>query len=572
MDNLIINYNEYVSLFEMPTRFRFIDDLSEDEKELYEQIRGRDNIVALRRKLIELIDDDLQYEFKKILNSWEMYGISTCEIDPVHHQRFKHFYDEVMENHAVKKEAYHKVDFTAQKITCLITDERCLAEKLTPLQIFKAAYQLGDVPAVANFRFMYNSADKTDGKYREWMFHFDNSNYAAEFKLITTRLAGSSFANTEQCLAAFPYDTSQVIRFTQCEAATKFVNMDELEREFCGVPGAAYAVIKNKPNCAPIETGLRTEMILHHRSATASKDNGDCRDSELMTFHGIARCRPFLTQEELAGAPHLTPLQHFVLGGFKRQASDMFFSAFEQHRGELNQQIRNLLLQGRNRQLADFIIAEFHQQGVSILQESLYQKQKVTYDNLAEIIHKLPKLKADENIRDNLYQIIINLMNLDQNAALKPDCSENLIFPARTQLRERKREDFLMPIEEDISEIIFSSQSIYLIPLSELMKISSILEEIYRKLGVMMPDNTDLALFKSRSALANDYVSQLHERIYSAETHQTIVLFLYYMLHDLKSIQRVSYQEILPYPNWIQRIKRKILQHFVSYRMIMDQQ
>lgn len=570
MNRITIMRDNYVSPFEVPPRFRAIDDLAEHEKNQYDQIRNRDKILEFRKRLLTFIDDDLVCELEKVLEEWAIYGLSVCENSVAEHRHFKSFYDEVMQKYAVRKAAYNKVDFAAQKITHLIVDKRCLDAKLSVFQVFKAAYQLGEAPAVSNFRFMYNSSDKSDGKYREWMFHFDNSNYAAEFKLITTRSAGTSFANVEQCLAAFPYDTRKVTRFTQCEAATKFTTMRELESEFCGIAGAAYAVIRGEPNGASLETGIRTEMILHHRSATEKKGSVECRDSELMTFHGAIRCRPFLTKDELVTATFLTPLQYFVLGGFKDQADDSFFEAFSKQSGELNHQLRNILSKGMCRNLADFHVAEFPQEGVKLLQEDVYQAQKSTYDDLAEIVHQLPKLTSGATAKEKLYRIIPALMNFDQNAALKPDCSENLIFPARTQLRERVNADFLRPITADLSAIVFSADSTCLMDLSELVLVASTLGKIYQQVIEVVTDNASIELFRSRSALAQDYVSQLIDRVHTAETHQTIVLFIYYMLHDLEEISVVRVLEPLIPTDWARQKRRSALQHFVTYRMIKD--
>jgi hypothetical protein len=263
--------SQFTNSSSFPNRFRAITDLNETEKTQYKQISGITSTDTLRSSLVSLIDEDLIKPFLSILNEWSQFGVSVSEIDTSTHEDFKDFYDEVMISHATRKEDYTKLDFATQHIKPLITDSRCLEAKLTPLQIFKAAYQLGDIPAVSNFRFMDNPASKDDGKYREWMFHFDNSNYAAEFKLITTRVTGTSQANKEQCLAAFPYDITTSIRFTQSEAATKFPTMEDLKNEFRDIPGASYVVIQNPDNDTPLETGIRTEMIVHHRSAS-SKD------------------------------------------------------------------------------------------------------------------------------------------------------------------------------------------------------------------------------------------------------------------------------------------------------------
>ncbi|PAM84568.1 hypothetical protein CES87_03545 [Pseudomonas sp. ERMR1:02] len=329
----------------IPNRFQAIMDLSKTERLNYKQLSNHEQAAALRCDLLSLIDEDLKDEFSLTLKEWTTFGVSASEVDILAYADFKDFYDDVMYNHAIVKEDYSKVDFSSQNIKPNITDIRCLNAKLTPLQLFKAAFQLGDIPAVSNFRFMDNPASKDDGKYREWMFHFDNSNYAAEFKIITTRITGTLEANKEQCLAAFPYDTNQSIRYTRSEAATKFPTFESLKNEFCEVPGACYVVIKNPDSHIPIETGIRTEMIAHHRSASNKDglDHGESRSAELMTFHGIDRCQPFLCQQELEEAVNLTPLQNFVLGGFKNNDPKKFIEYMTDQKQLLNSQIRDLI-------------------------------------------------------------------------------------------------------------------------------------------------------------------------------------------------------------------------------------
>lgn len=188
-----------------PSRFKTITDLGEVEKCRYKQLSESDKTAQLRQDLLSLVDDDLKVPFSRLLKEWGTYGVSACEVDKGNYANFKQFYDEKMACHAVKKDDYSKLDFSTQNIKSHITDPCCINAKLTSLQLFKAAFQLGDIPAVSNFRFMNNPTSKDEGKYREWMYHFDNSNYAAEFKLITTRIAGNEQANNEQCLTAFPY-------------------------------------------------------------------------------------------------------------------------------------------------------------------------------------------------------------------------------------------------------------------------------------------------------------------------------------------------------------------------------
>ncbi|HMD00089.1 MAG TPA: hypothetical protein VKH37_08040, partial [Ferruginibacter sp.] len=341
-----------------------------------------------------------------------------------------------------------------------ITDNRCLNAKLTPLQLFKAAYQLGDIPAISNFRFMDNPASKDDGKYREWMFHFDNSNYDAEFKLITTRTAGTCQANKEQCLAAFPYDAKQFIRFTQSESATKFPTIENLENEFRGVPGARYAVIQNPHNDIPIEAGLRTEMIAHHRSASNKEglDHGESRSAELMTFHGLSRCQPFLSREELAQAVNLTPLQNFVLGGFKDTDPEKFMDYLADQKQTLNSQIRNQIKEHKIKPLESITIAKFDSSERMVINKPLFDKQFNTYDNLPEVLDKIPHLvEGSHGLKETVLKIVPMLMNYDQNAELKPDCSENKAFAARTQIRERTNEAFCTPLSHDLEQVQFST-------------------------------------------------------------------------------------------------------------------
>lgn len=374
----------------IPNRFQAIMDLSQTERLNYKQLDNLEQTKALRCDLISLIDEDLKAEFLPILKEWETFGVSASEIDLPAYTDFKSFYDEIMENHSIIKEDYSKVDFSSQNIKPKITDARCLNAKLTPLQLFKAAFQLGDIPAVSNFRLMDNPASKDDGKYREWMFHLDNSNYAAEFKIITTRQTGTLDANKEQCLAAFPYDTKQSIRFTRTEAATKFPTLESLENEFREVPGARYVVIRNPHNDTPIETGIRTEMIAHHRSASNKDglDHGESRSAELMTFHGLDRCQPFLSHQELAQADNLTSLQNFVLGGFKNSAPGKFIEHMANQKPILNSQIRELIEKNGIKPLESITVATFSNSGIVVTDDSLFKKQIDTYDSLPEVLEK----------------------------------------------------------------------------------------------------------------------------------------------------------------------------------------
>lgn len=572
---------QYNTTCSIPNRFRAIADLNQTEKTHYKQLSNLEQTNSLRSALLSLIDEDMKVAFEVILKEWMTYGVSASEVDLSAYSEFKSFYDVVMENHAVIKEDYSKVDFSAQNIKPRITDPRCLNAKLTPLHIFKAAFQLGDIPAVSNFRFMDNPASKDDGKYREWMFHVDNSNYSAEFKIITTRETDTLKANQEQCLAAFPYDTTQFIRFTNSEAATKFPTLESLEKEFRDVPGARYITIKNPHNDTPIEAGIRTEMIAHHRSASnkSGLDVGESRSAELMTFHGLDRCQPFLSPEELTHAAHLTPLQHYVLGGFKNSGSETFMENMKNEKQTLNTQLRNLLKNSGIKQLDSITLATFHKSGTVILDKPLFQKQMDTYNDLPEVLEKIPHLTQDNSgQKETLLTIVPMLMNFDQNAELKPDCSENKAFPARTQIRERTNEDFHAPLTRDIEKVEFSNDPNHLLPMETIISINRHLHDFYvehsSKLKSRQHDSNVIGLFESRAALAKEYISQLPSRATLPETHQTISLFMYYMADDLdKACQTLIENGIEVNNTIIGSIKKQqipLLQHFITYRMLND--
>lgn len=573
--------SQYSNRTSIPCRFKAITDLKETEKAQYKQISEISSTEALRCKLVSLIDEDLREPFHSILNEWSKFGVSVSEIDTSTHDNFKAFYDEVMNNHATRKEDYTKLDFATQNIKPLITDSRCLEAKLTPLQIFKAAYQLGDIPAVSNFRFMDNPASKDDGKYREWMFHFDNSKYAAEFKLITTRVTGTSQANKEQCLAAFPYDTTASIRFTQSEAATKFPNLQDLETEFRGVPGASYVVIQNPDKDTPLETGIRTEMIVHHRSASSKdgQDQGESRSSELMTFHGLDRCKPFLSGQELSQAGNLTPLQTFVLGGFKTTSPEKFIECLTSEKQALNSQVRTLIEGRKFKPLQSLTVAKFENAATVVTNKRLYDKQMNTYENLPEVLEKVPNL-ADESAwqPETLRRMIPMLMNYDQNAELKPDCTENDAFPARTQLRERTNLAFLKPMERDLAQVKFGTEQENLLPLERIIEIAHNIYDLYSTytplLKAVHPDNQFVSLFESRAALAKEYIEQFRSRATLPETHQTLTLFTYYMLDDLESASQIFSANNIKINSGalgnITKPKTQLLQHFITHRILSD--
>lgn len=563
----------------LPGRFKAITDLGEVEKSQYKQLSESDKTAQLRQDLLSLVDDDLKVPFNDLLKEWGTYGVSVCEVDKETYANFKQFYDEKMANHAVKKDDYAKLDFSTQNIKSHITDPRCMNAKLTPLQLFKAAFQLGDIPAVSNFRFMNNPASKDDGKYREWMYHFDNSNYAAEFKLITTRIAGTELANNEQCLAAFPYDTEKTIRFTQSEAATKFPTMSDLQKEFSHIPGARYVVIRNPDSTTPVETGIRTEMIVHHRSAS-SKNETESRDAELMTFHGTDRCQPFLTPQELERAPHLTSLQRFVLGEFRDAEPQQFVAALKEQKETLNAQIRQSLTANALKPLEKITVAKFSEQGLQIADEALFNKQLTTYDNLPEVLDKIPKLDlSSADLTEKVLTVIPLLMNYDQNAELKPDCSENKAFPARTQLRERTNEQFREPLKRDLQHIQISHSPNNLLSMDKLIDITHDIQHFYQMgahyLKEFKASPKLTALFDSRAELAKEYVSQFPLRANHPETHQVLSLFTYYMIDDLdQAVATLHNLGANIDSTLLFRIKEQqqpLLQHFITHRLLNDQ-
>ena len=572
---------QYTNNSSIPDRFRALTELSNLEKTQYKQIADIPTTEALRCNLLSIIDEDLRGPFSSILHEWATFGVSASEIDIRTYTNFKSFYDEVMDGHAIKKEDYTKLDFATQNIKPLITDTRCLDAKLTPLQLFKAAYQLGDVPAVSNFRFMDNPASKDDGKYREWMFHFDNSNYAAEFKLITTRVTDTCQANKEQCLAAFPYDTTQSIRFTKSEAATKFPTLEDLENEFRGVPGASYVVIRNPDNDTPLETGIRTEMIVHHRSASSKdgQDKGESRSSELMTFHGQDRCKAFLSDTDLERANHLTPLQNYVLGGFRNVGPEKFMEYLEAEKQTLNQQVRNLIGEHRVKPLDSLTVARFNESDTTVINKPLFNKQMGTYENLPEVLERVPSL-ADESSwqKETILRMVPMLMNFDQNAELKPDCTENEAFPARTQLRERTNEAFFRPLERDLPQVRFDTEQQLLLPLEKIVDIAQHIHDFYSHyttlLKAIQPGHPMTGLFESRAALTREYTEQFRSRATLPETHQTLTLFTYYMLDDLDlASQTLSNSKIKVDDVALESIKKErasVLQHFITHRILTD--
>jgi hypothetical protein len=126
----------------LPGRFKAITDLDAVEKTQYKQLSESDKTAQLRQALLSLVDNGLKEPFSSLLNEWGTYGVSACEVDKGAYSHFKEFYDEEMASHAVKKDDYAKLDFSTQNIKSHNTDPRCINAKLTPLQLFKAAFQL----------------------------------------------------------------------------------------------------------------------------------------------------------------------------------------------------------------------------------------------------------------------------------------------------------------------------------------------------------------------------------------------------------------------------------------------
>lgn len=538
----------------------------------------QDRAAHIRSALLDMLDADLRAPMATFVKEWQTYGISLTEIDMARADDFRQFFDEQMAEHAICKDNYAKLDFFARNAAQHITDPRCLQAKLTPLQLFKAAFQLGDIPAIANFRLMHNPAGKSDGKYREWMLHFDNSVDAPEFKLITTRRAGTIEANREQCLAAFPYDIEATARVTRSEDATKFQNMAQLTTLLSQVPGARYVVVRNNSNTTPVEAGLRTERIVHHRSSGTDLET-ESRDSDLMTFHDVTRCQPFLDEQSLDNAPHLTALQRFVLGGFRQQEPDAFMSAMNAERYRLNHQIREGLARQAFQFLDQATVATFDSDHTRLLDSAAFRRQLKAYEGLPDARHLVPKLDSANATPENLHRIVPMLMNIDQNAALKPDCSENRAFPARTELRERTNLRLWSPLARDLPFILYDPSPKHLLPIETLIRIASDLQKFY---GELVGDAAfcqafphSATLYDSRAALAAEYVEQFPKRATSPEGHQVLILFTYYMVEDL---DQIDHSAANPRPARIEALTRltgqrlALLQHFVSHRLLSDAQ
>lgn len=556
-------------------RFVHIDSLEDIDRFRYRQIEQEAAIRRFRRRLLSLLEDDLRKRVLWDIAQWAQFGISANEVQPHIFRDFVMFYETIMKKYAVVKNSYSKVDFAACGICPEISNPAVLNAKLDAFQIFRASYQLGEPAMVSNFRFMYNPPSKSDGKYREWMLHFDNSNYAPEFKLIVTRRSGTLDANQDQCLAAFPYDMTQAVRFTRCEQDTKFHSISELERELLGVPGACYALVRNRKNEVPLEVGLRTEMIVHHRSASFDNTNGEPRDADLLTFHGMNRCAAFLSQDQLNSMSHLNPLQRHVLGGFvSGGGEDAFLDALAAKKDELNRQWRDCLARGALRTLEDLTVARYARRGIEVLDAELYVNQQKTYDALPSLIDRFPKLGQQAPWPQRLFEIVPDLMNFDQNARMMPDCSENRAVAARTQLRERENAQFLAPLVQDAERIRPSADAQYRMSMARLVFIAGEIANFYKQLlGSGAVKNDDFALFLSRHHLALDYTTQLTERVSIAESHQVIVLFIYYMLADVEMLMQTRYthsQGALFANSAVTQNRIEVLQHFVSYRMWVD--
>jgi hypothetical protein len=321
-------------------------------------------------------------------------------------------------------------------------------------------------------------------------------------------------------------------------------------------------------------------MITHHRSSTNKEghDIGESRSAELMTFHGIHRCQPFLSHQELAKA-NLSPLQHFVLGGFKNINSDKFIEYLKEQKQTLNSQIRSQLEQNKIKSLDSITIAAFDHNETIIINQTLFNKQLQTYEKLPEVLDKIPRLLENgSELKEVVLKMVPMLMNFDQNAELKPDCSENKAFPARTQIRERTNAAFRAPLVHDLEKIEFSLNPSHLLSMDTLIATVRDLHNFYTSLTPslksLQPDTTLSNLFASRGELAKEYISQFPLRATFPETHQTLLLFTYYMIDDLDVVTRTLDENYITNHNdqinAIKAEKFRILQHFVTHRMLND--
>lgn len=565
--------NSYLQSVNQKNKYKIINTLNTQEKQNYKQLKNKEKFITFRNELINLLDSDNKEFFFKKFEEWSTYGVSINTVNMEVYSRFKEYYDEMMLKYSIKKDLYHKLDFAAQEIKPLILDQRCLLAKLSPMQIFKASYHLGEPAAVANFRLMYNPANIKNIKFREWIYHFDNSNYDSEFKLITTRIANTIKPNNEQCLGLFPYDTNKVIRYTQNEYETKILTMNDLISNFSNICEASYAIIKDyENNNIPFETGLRTEMIMHHRSANNIKNN-DARDSELMTFHSIDRCKPFLEREILLDSNNISNLQSYVLGGFVDNNKELFMKYFIEEKDVLNEQFRHFRSKKKIKSINSFKIAEIKNNTINFINKKDFIKQQEVYDNLPLISSIIPKLNLRDNPKKTILDTIPILINYDQNVELKPDCSENLIFPARTHIREREQISLLKNIQVDLDHIYFDKKNNLLLKLESLVSITRLISDIYLNLANEINISIDKKdLFNSKYALSSDYSFQLTERTYSHYAHLTIILFIYYLIDDLEEIDdQMSHNDDLNKKIiLVKNEKIKVLQHFVTYKAICD--
>jgi hypothetical protein len=297
-----------------------------------------------------------------------------------------------------------------------------------------------------------------------------------------------------------------------------------------------------------------------------------------MTFHGLDRCKPFLSKHELSQSDNLTPLQTFVLGGFKTNHPDKFIEYLTTEKQTLNSQVRALIEGQKFKHLGSLTVAKFYKDETIVTNKLLFDKQINTYDNLPEVLEKIPSLADESNWHpDRVLRMIPMLMNYDQNAALKPDCTENDTLPARTQLRERTNEAFFIPLKRDLTKVKFGTEHEHLLPLEKIINIAHNIYDIYNNhtplLKIVRPDNQLISLFESRAALAKEYIEQFRSRATLPETHQTLTLFTFYMLDDLKSARRVFTENNIKIDSTsldITKERIQLLQHFITHRTLSD--
>ncbi|MUK39116.1 hypothetical protein GNP82_16315 [Aliivibrio fischeri] len=555
-------------------RFPKISSLDKEIKHSYKQLVNIKEINKQRNFLSKIIGDN---SFSKSLEQGAKFGISSVYGNSNYNKEFQSFFDEIMTSSVKKQGQYEKVDFaipdskTGKDKKELLLDSRFLKAKLSDNDIIRASYMLGKTsPILTNCRFMHNPPSKSDGKYREWMYHFDNSNYAEELKLISTRKAGTMHANKEQCLAAYPYDTTQNIRFTQDEASTKFSTFNEISTEISQAKNASYVVVSNTKGTEPINIAIRTEMIPHHRSASG-KNETEARDAELLTFHAEDRgtLKPYLSKHALDKATEkglLTPLQRHVLGGFQYDKTD-FNQLVINAKSDIEETAESLSHDIVS--LESMTVSKFNKDGTStLINEKLFNRQRKIYDDLPEIIDLLPKTtNYNPNDKKTWSAVICGLMNYDQNSSLQPDLSENLAFPARTFIRERSEKEIITPFFITLDkvlgqkEVMTPQQSFKnMMHIDDLININKEIETIYENAN----KDKKNSLYSSCQALAKDYQTQIPERATQHETHQTLTLFTYFLLDDLQVKGIIPKHKL----NFINESKEKTAKHFVAYRIL----